>query len=123
VLNGGVVIVARESEIDEKQKLLKLNDPSIINGSQTQGVVRDFLARASDPAAVGIHIKFELIVTVDDELIADISISRNFQNDVHNLSIAGRKGQLDELEESLRKHLPDFRLQKSETQLPADGND
>src|SRR5262249_40821978 len=47
VLNGGVVIVARDSEIDEKQKLLKLNNPSIINGSQTQGVVRDFLlARA-----------------------------------------------------------------------------
>src|SRR5215467_6433265 len=39
-----------------------------------------------------------------------------------NLSIVGRKGQLDELEESLQKQLPDFRLQKSETQLPADGN-
>jgi AIPR protein len=123
VLNGGVVIVARDSEIDEKQKLLKLSNPSIINGSQTQGVVRDFLlARASDSAAADIHIKFELIVTVDDELIADISISRNFQNDVRNLSIAGRKGQLDELEESLQKQLPDIRLQKSETQLPADGN-
>src|SRR5262245_8395452 len=106
VWNGGVVIVARESEIDEKQKLLKLNDPSIINGSQTQGVIKDFLACVSDLVAAGIHIKFELIVTVDDELIADISISRNFQNDVRNLSIAGRKGQLDELEESLRKQLP-----------------
>jgi len=123
VLNGGVVIVARDSEIDEKQKLLKLNNPSIINGSQTQGVVRDFLlARASDSVVADIHIKFELIVTVDDDLIADISISRNFQNDVRNLSIVGRKGQLDELEESLQKQLPDFRLQKSETQLPADGN-
>jgi AIPR protein len=123
VLNGGIVVVARDSEIDEKQKLLKLNDPSIINGSQTQGVIKDFLAHASDLTIADIHIKFELIVTADNDLVADISISRNFQNDVRNLSIAGRKGQLDELEESLRKQLPGFRLQKSETQLPADDND
>lgn len=123
VLNGGIVIVARDSEIDEKQKILKLNNPSIINGSQTQGVVRDFLERASDSIAASVHIKFELIVTTDDDLIADISISRNFQNDVENLSIAGRKGQLDELEASIQKTLPEFRLQKSETQIPAEGND
>lgn len=123
VLNGGIVIVARDSNVDEKRKLLQLTKPSIINGSQTQGVVRDFLEKASDSVAADIHIKFELIVTTDDDLIADISISRNFQNDVQNLSIAGRKGQLDELEKGVQKKFPDYRLQKSETQLPADDND
>jgi len=67
-----------------------------------------------------IHVKYELIVTDDEDLIAEISIARNFQNDVANISIAGRRGQLDELEESLRKKLPDVKLRKSETQLSDD---
>jgi hypothetical protein len=36
-------------------------------------------------------IKYELIVTNDDNLIAEISISRNFQNDVRAISIAGAR--------------------------------
>jgi len=113
--------VARDSEIDEKGKTLKLLDASIINGSQTQGVIQDFVNEGN--VTDGIHVKFELIVTTDDELIADVSIARNFQNDVKNLSIAGRLRQLDELEVSLQKMFPKLRLQKSETQLPADDND
>lgn len=117
VLNGGIVIVARSSEIDEKNRILSLTAASIINGSQTQGVIKDFLQKQSD--ATPVHLKFELIVTADDELIADISIARNFQNDVESLSIAGRKGQIDELESSLQRTFPDIKLQKSETQLPS----
>src|SRR4051794_6791348 len=41
VLNGGIVIVARDYEIDEKTKTLLMEKPSIINGAQTQGVLRD----------------------------------------------------------------------------------
>jgi hypothetical protein len=121
VLNGGVVVVARDSELDEKEKTLKLLEPSIVNGSQTQGVIKDFVDEQGNGR--DIHVKFELIVTSDDDLIADVSISRNFQNDVRSLSIAGRKGQLDELEQSLQKTFSDFKLQKSETQLPAEDNE
>jgi hypothetical protein len=121
VLNGGVTIVARESEVDESKKKLHLKKASIINGSQTQGVLRDFFE--ANPDAADISIKFELIVTDDDDLIAEISIARNFQNDVKNLSIAGRRGQLEELEDSLQKKFPKMRLQKSETERPADDND
>lgn len=120
VLNGGIVIVARSSEVDEKTRTLRLVAPSIINGSQTQGVIRDFINSVAEPPEA--HIKFELIICSDDDLIADISISRNFQNDVQNLSIAGRKGQLDELEASLQQKRPNSRLQKSETQRPASDN-
>lgn len=121
VLNGGVVIVARESEADEQSKTLRLTQASIVNGSQTQGVIKGFIEQHG--AAPDIHVKFELIVTSDDDLIADISISRNFQNDVQTLSIAGRKGQLDELEASFQRGIPDAKLQKSETQRPAGDND
>src|SRR5581483_7951112 len=92
----------------EQKKLLKLLKPSIINGSQTQGVLNDFYRESKDAETElpTIHVTFELIVTNDDELIAETSIARNFQNDVMTLSIAGRLGQLDELERSLQQSFP-----------------
>lgn len=47
ILNGGVVIVAHSHEIDEQKKVLRLTRPSIINGSQTQGVLKDFSQHSS----------------------------------------------------------------------------
>lgn len=122
VLNGGVTLVARDYEADEKRKVLRLLKPSIINGSQTQGVLKDFYREldivGEEPSVI--HVTFELIVTDDDELIAETSISRNFQNDVMSVSIAGRLGQLEELEKSVQKVYPQYKLRQSETQLSDD---
>lgn len=124
VLNSGLVIVARACDIDDKSKVLSLSDPSIINGSQTQGVITDFLKDVhKEPDMFGeysAHVKFEIIVTDSEELIAETSIARNFQNDVMTISIAGRLGQLDELEAALEAKLPGTKLQKSETKLSDD---
>ena len=121
VLNGGITIVAHECEVDEKEKVLRLQRASIINGAQTQGVLKDFFR--DNPTIDGIHVKYELVVTDQTDLIAEISIARNFQNDVKSLSIVGRRGQLDELEDSLKKKYPKYRLQKSETEWPTDDNE
>jgi AIPR protein len=116
ILNGGMVIVARAVEVDDKRKVLVLQRPSIINGSQTQGELeRYFTKYRSTPDFFEPSIKFELIVTADDGLIAEISIARNFQNDVRPISIAGRRGQLDELELAVQKDIPGAKLRKSET--------
>jgi len=122
ILNGGIVIVARNHEVDEQKKILRLTRPSIINGSQTQGVLKDFLEKLASEGRdlPAIHVKYELVVTDDEELIGEISIARNFQNDVASISIAGRRGQLEELEESLRRKIPDAKLKKSETELSDD---
>jgi hypothetical protein len=122
ILNGGIVVVAHTLDFNEQKKVLYLKKPSIINGSQTQGVLQEFFMRVAsgEIPPPSIHVKYELIVTDDEDLIAEISIARNFQNDVANISIAGRRGQLDELEDSLRKKLPDVKLRKSETQLSDD---
>lgn len=122
VLNSGIVIIARSSEADEKTRMLSLSNSSIINGSQTQGVIREYL-RSKPTDAEDAFVKFELIVTDDDDLIADISIARNFQNDVQLLSIAGRKGELDELEAALKKGDSSIRLRKSESERPSETND
>ena len=108
ILNGGMVIVARAAEVDDKRRVLILNRPSIINGSQTQDELRRYFEKGG-PDAQDLYepsIKFELIVTKDNDLIAEISISRNFQNDVRAISIAGRRGQLDELEEAVQRSIP-----------------
>jgi AIPR protein len=122
VLNGGVVIVCRDFQADEQERCLYLVKPSIINGSQTQGVIKDFLQNREKFGEEGraIHVTFELIVTTDDDLIAEVSIARNFQNDVMSLSIAGRLGQLDELEQSLQTKIKGKKLRKSETQVAPD---
>jgi len=122
VLNGGVVIVARDYDLDEKEKLLRMKGPSIINGAQTQGVLRDFFrdCERSGITPPDIHITFQVLVTEDENLIAETSIARNFQNDVMSISISGRLGELDELEEALQRHKPHLKLQKSETQLSED---
>lgn len=123
VLNSGIVLVARECLLDDKNQVLNLKKPSIINGSQTQGVVKDFFGDNPDrleDEQFKYHVKFELIVADSDELIADISIARNFQNDVMTISIVGRLGQLDDLEKRIQKHDPNSKLKKSETKLSDD---
>ncbi|HEX4022025.1 MAG TPA: AIPR family protein [Acidobacteriaceae bacterium] len=122
ILNGGLVIVAHSHEVDEQKKLLYLTHASIINGSQTQGVLKDFFENAlsEDTDIPSVHVKYELIVTDDEDLIGEISIARNFQNDVASISIAGRRGQLDELQRALRKGIPGAKLKKSETELSDD---
>ena len=119
ILNGGMVLVARSAEVDDKNRTLTLSRPSIINGSQTQGELRRYFELAEE-GAVDPSIKFELIVTDDRDLVAEISISRNFQNDVRAISIAGRRGQLDELEGAVQRKYPDAKLRKSETDVSSD---
>jgi len=121
ILNGGMVIVARDATVDDKGKTIRLGQPSIINGSQTQGELNRYFEKFNGKPDTVPSIKFEIIVTGDTNLIAEISIARNFQNDVRAISIAGRRGQLDDLETAIQKVLPNARLRKSETDLIADG--
>lgn len=121
VLNGGMVLVASEAEIDEKAKELILKNASIINGSQTQGELRRFYKNYENNPDVEPTLKFEIIVTDDADLIAEVSIARNFQNDVKPVSIAGRLGQLDDLEAALQTVAPTAQLRKRESDLTAEG--
>jgi hypothetical protein len=122
ILNGGIVIVAQGVEVDDKNRVAKLENASIINGSQTQGVLRDYLKEVeeNDGERFPVHCKFELVVVSDADLVGEISIARNFQNDVMTISIAGRRGQLEELEEHFQGHFEGARLRKSETELSDD---
>lgn len=122
ILNGGIVIVAAAAEVDEKTKHVALVSPSIINGSQTRGELDRYYqyCKANGITPHDVSVKFEIIVSDDTDLKAEISISRNFQNDVARISIAGRRGQLDELELRLQEARPELKLRKSETERSDD---
>jgi hypothetical protein len=123
VLNGGVTIVAHAVQVDDKSRIVKLTRASIINGSQTQGVLGEWLAeqKRHGETPFPVHVKFELIVTDSEDVIAATSISRNFQNQVMPISIVGRLGYLDEINESFKKESGGaFELRTKETEFPGD---
>lgn len=125
VLNGGIVIVARAADVDDKQKSLSLRQCSIINGAQTVGVLKEFQQNppseladddfddAKQPVLPSVH--FEVIITDDEGLIADITVARNFQNAVQDISIYGTKKLFHALEEEMQKYDASIKLRMSET--------
>ena len=113
MLNGGVTIIAKAMKYHEDGKRLLLVGPSIINGSQSRGVMRVYHQNPENPP---VPVKVEIIITTDDDLIADISIARNFQNKVKNMSIAGRQGAFDSLNISLENSNKPYRLNTDESQ-------
>lgn len=124
VLNGGITIVAEDIIVDEKSKEMTLVNASIINGAQTQGILKDYWKSLEDKNSFpDIHITYEVIITTDDALVAEVSIARNFQNDVKLLSISGKLGAFDDLEVSIREGLSGKKLRLSETDSPEDTMD
>ncbi len=113
LLNSGVVILAGEAQVDDAKKTVYLHDPSIINGAQTKGVLEEFFADGVDQEFPS--LSFELIVTENSDLAAEISIARNFQNRVDDISIYGKLGRFDELEEIMQKEDSGVVLRKRET--------
>lgn len=108
LLNGGLTIVARDTVIDTDRKQIQLIKASIINGSQTRGTIKAF--HETYPSNPPIEVKVEVIVSSDEDLITDISISRNVQIAVKPASITGRQGGFDPFNEAIvnankiRKH-------------------
>jgi len=114
MLNTGMTVVARAVTVDDAHRCAHLIGASIINGAQTKGVIADYF-RENPHDSDYPTVNFELIVTDDEELVGDISISRNFQNKVAELSIYGRQGRFDELERAMRRQNSTIKLRKSET--------
>jgi hypothetical protein len=114
LLNTGLVIVARTAEVDDAKHIVRLTDASIINGAQTQGVLKVYFSEHPEDKEFP-SLNVELIVTDKEDLIAEISIARNFQNEVKDLSIYGREKRFDSLEAAMQGHQTEIRLRKSET--------
>lgn len=112
--NAGFTVTSTNIEIEDKQRVARLCNASIINGAQTQGELIDFLATRREDQAIP-SVSVEILVADDPDLIASISIARNTQNEVKSISIYGKQGRFDSLEAAMSKHDSGVKLRKSES--------
>ena len=112
VLNGGITMVSQALKPDSDKSQLLLINPSIINGSQTRGVLRIY---HKDPDNPPVPVSVEIIVTSDKDTIAEISISRNVQTKVKDFSIAGRRGAYKDLNRVLDSSNLPYRVVEDES--------
>ena len=118
--NSGFVVSASDIIVDDNKKIVTLKSASIINGAQSQGEIRSwyeetFQEEAPDADYVPFYVRVEIIVDPDEAEVVETAISRNTATPVKSISQAGERGQLDELELSVRKLFPKLNIQKSET--------
>jgi hypothetical protein len=118
ILNGGITVIASDVTVEDKEKRIVLESPSIINGSQTRGVLEDYFTEhplSEDNKFPSVN--FEIITCTDERIAAEIAIARNYQNAVQPLSTYGARKVFNNLETALRKRDSSIKLRKSETDV------
>lgn len=121
--NSGFVITASSCEVDDAKKTVRLKDPSIINGAQSQGEVQQFILDQypeeddrdlQDPP---FYVRAEIIVDSEEDEVTETAIARNTATPVKSISQAGARGHLDDLEKSINQIIPELKIRKSETDI------
>lgn len=119
--NSGFVIAASDIEVDDAKKIVRLTEPSILNGAQSQGEIRRWVQETfSDDGAEGseqppFFVRAEIIVDPDADEVVETAIARNTATPVKSISQAGARGHLEDLELSIMKIRPEIRIRKKET--------
>ena len=122
IRNSGFVATATNIEVDDKNSRVTLFDASIINGAQSQGEVRRYVAEITDPANNGspaenpFYVRLFVIVDDDQSEVVETAIARNIATPVKSLTEAGARSQLDDLERSIKSAMPNAQIRKSESQ-------
>ncbi len=119
--NSGFVIGATEIEVDDHKKSIRLSEPSILNGAQSQGEIRRWLAETYGDQMPNANeeppffVRAEFIIDPDQKEVVETAIARNTATPVKSISQAGARGHLDDLEASIKKVRPDIQIRKKET--------
>lgn len=83
-LNNGITIVCKSYKFDNAHKLIRLEDPQIINGCQTVCAIRDAYEDLSPQEQKmfeeNTRIQVKMIANVDPEFVGQIVITTNDQN-------------------------------------------
>src|SRR5262249_30622799 len=108
VRNSGFVITCADIEVDDTGKTVTMLDASLINGAQSQGEIKAWFAEidtdedgAEEQPEAGdtpFYVRATIIVDNDPDEVVETAIARNIVTPVRNLSEAGARSQLDELE-------------------------
>lgn len=121
--NSGFVVAAADIEVDDNKKVMKLVEPSILNGAQSQGEIRRWIAEtygdevpepSEDPP---FYVRAEIIVDDDPAQVVETAIARNTATPVKSITQAGARGHLLDLQESISKRRPNLKIRMAETDI------
>ena len=119
----GFVVICDEIEVgsprDYGKNEVKLTNASLINGAQTQQILKDFFYDNSEDSNLdeykNVNIRIEVIVEKNKEQQGEIKVARNSTVNVTDLSIFGEKGVFKNLGASMVNHNADWKLSIKET--------
>lgn len=121
--NSGFVISASDIDVDDAKKIVRLRDPSILNGAQSQGEIRRWYLETfgeeapKDLEEPPFYVRAEIIVDPDASEVVETAIARNTATPVKSISQAGARGHLDDLAASIKARRPDIQIRMSETDV------
>lgn len=119
--NSGFAVAASDIDVDDNAKKMALVNPTIINGAQSQGEIKrwfvdtfgeDFQTNGEVP----FYVRLEVIVDPDETEVVETAIARNTATPVKSISVAGKRGHLDDLEKSVQTRFPHMKIRKDEAQ-------
>ena len=119
--HSGFTVICNEIKVSSPQEYgintVTLDKASLINGAQTQDLLKNLLEDYEGVEAYeNVNIRVEVLVEKAQDERIEIAIARNTSTNVSNLSIMGKKRYFDPLEIGVTNILGnDHRLQKSET--------
>ena len=119
--HSGFTVICNEIKVSSPQEYgintVTLENASLINGAQTQDLLKNLLEDYEGVEAYeNVNIRVEVLVEKAQDERIEIAIARNTSTNVSNLSIMGKKRYFDPLEIGVTNILGnDHRLQKSET--------
>ena len=119
--NSGFAVAALGAEVDDAKKVIRLTEPSIIDGAQSQGEIRRWVQDTfgdeipEDLEEPPFFVRVEIIVDPDSDEVVETAIARNTATPVKSISQAGARGHLEELEASIKKVRPEIQIRKKET--------
>ena len=119
--HSGFTVICNDIKVSSPQEYgintVTLDKASLINGAQTQDLLKNLLEDYEGVEAYeNVNIRVEVLVEKAHDERIEIAIARNTSTNVSNLSIMGKKRYFDPLEIGVTNILGnDHRLQKSET--------
>lgn len=96
IKNSGITMLADAIDVNDSARRVVLRNPSIINGAQTQAVIKWWADQRHETDTVPL-IQFEILILGNTELEQEVSVTRNSMNKVDVTSIMGYQGHFDEL--------------------------
>ena len=119
--HSGFTVICNDIKVSSPQEYgintVTLDNASLINGAQTQDLLKNLLEDYEGVEAYeNVNIRVEVLVEKAQDERIEIAIARNTSTNVSNLSIMGKKRYFDPLEIGVTNVLGnDYKLQKSET--------